>query len=93
MCQTLVLGAGRPFADIYHSLAKHNELTKNHVLVSKILSIHWLKGSPMPIKTSYILAILSRDNSPLGSHAPWEVDLGSHKKVVHYKGEPMVPRS
>ena len=78
--QTLVLRARRPFEEVYHSLAKHNSLTKNHVLVAKILSIHWLKGSPMPVKISYILAVLSRDNSPLGSHAPWEANLGSSEK-------------
>ena len=78
--QTQVLGARRPFEEVYHSLAERNALTKNYVLVAKILSIHWLKGSPMPVKTSYILAILSRGNSPLGSHAPWEADLGSLEK-------------
>ena len=70
VCQTLVLRAGRPSEEVYHSLVEWNSLTKNHVLVAKIFSIHWLKGSPMPVKTSYILAVLSRDNSPLGSHAP-----------------------
>ena len=78
--QTLVLGAGRPSEEVYHSLVERNALTKNHVLVAKILSIHWLKGSPMPVKTSYILTVLSRDNSPLGSHAPWDPDLGSPEK-------------
>ena len=78
--QTPVLGAGRPSDDVYHSLAEQNALTKNHVLVAKILSIHWFKGSPMPVKISYILIVLSRDNSPLGSHAPWEADLGSPEK-------------
>ena len=80
VCQTLVLGAGRPSEEVYHSLAEWNALIQNHVLVAKILSIHWLKGSPMPVKTSYIVGILSRDNSPLGSHAPWEADLGSLEK-------------
>ena len=65
---------------VYHSLAEWNALTKNHVLVAKILFIHWLKGSPMPMKTSCILTILSRDNNPLGSHAPWDMDLGSPEK-------------
>ena len=80
MCQTPILRAGRPFEELYHSLVEHNEITKNHVLVAKILSIHWLKGSPMPVKTSYILTVLSRDNSPLGSHAPLDADLGSPEK-------------
>ena len=78
--QTLVLGAGRPSTKVYHSLSEWNALTKNCVLVAKILSIDWLKGSPMPMKTSNILVVLSRDNSPLGSHAPWEADLGSPEK-------------
>ena len=80
MCQTPVLGAERPSEEVYHSLAEWNALAKNYVLVAKIISIHWLKGSSMPVKTSYILPVLSRDNSPLGSHAPWEVDLGSLEK-------------
>ena len=70
MHQTSVLGARRPSEEVYHSLTEQNALTKNHILLAKILSIHWLKGSPMPVKTSYIIAVLSRDNSPLGSHAP-----------------------
>ncbi len=65
---------------VYHSLVEWNALNKNHVLVAKILSIDWLKGSPMPMKTSYILTVLSRGNSPLGSHAPWEVDLSNPEK-------------
>lgn len=36
----LVLGLRRPSEEFYHSLAKWNALTKNCVLVSKILSIH-----------------------------------------------------
>ena len=80
VCQILVLGAGRPSIEVYHLLVEHNALTKNHVLVAKILSIHCLKGSSMPVKTSYILAVLSRDNSPLESHAPWEADPGSPEK-------------
>ena len=78
--QTLVLRVGKPYKEVYHSLAKWNALTKNLFLVAKNLYIHWFKGSPMPMKTSYILAILSRENSPLGSHAPSDADLGSPKK-------------
>ena len=61
-------------------LLERNALTKYHVLVAKIMSIHCLKGSPMPVKTCYILAVLTRGNYPLGSHALWEEDLGSTEK-------------
>ena len=74
------LGLGDLLRKFIIHLLERNALTKYYVLVAKILSIHWLKGSPMPVKTSYILAVLSRGNSPLGSHAPWEADLGSPEK-------------
>ena len=80
MCQTPILEARRPSEEVYHSLDEWNAYTKYLVLEAKNISIHWIRGSPMLVKTTHILAVLSRDNSPLESHAPWEVDLGSPEK-------------